>query len=195
MTRWRVAVADRWVQPGIARLPPLRHLSARLLASPGVGDAHNEGLITTFYEAFARRDPAAMAACYAPDVEFSDPVFQTLRGSSAGAMWNMLAERATDLQITFSDVTADATTGRCHWEARYPFTRTGRQVHNVVEARFEFRDGLISRHADTFDLWRWESQALGPAGALLGWLPPFQARIRSGAQAELERYVQKRSAG
>jgi len=35
----------------------------------------NAALIQRFYEAFQRSDAEAMAACYAPDVQFSDPVF------------------------------------------------------------------------------------------------------------------------
>ncbi len=47
-------------------------------------------MIERFYDAFGRRDGAAMEACYAPDVHFSDPVFVDLRGAEAGAMWRML---------------------------------------------------------------------------------------------------------
>ena len=55
----------------------------------------NAALIQRFYEAFQRSDAEAMAACYAPDVEFSDPVFGVLRGREAGDMWRMLISRAT----------------------------------------------------------------------------------------------------
>ena len=41
--------------------------------------AANSALIDRFYEAFGRRDHETMAACYAPDARFSDPVFQDLR--------------------------------------------------------------------------------------------------------------------
>jgi ketosteroid isomerase-like protein len=37
-------------------------------------------LIERFYAAFGRKDGDAMAACYAPDARFSDPVFGELRG-------------------------------------------------------------------------------------------------------------------
>ena len=46
----------------------------------------NETLIERFYGAFAEKDGAAMASCYAPDVRFSDPVFPDLRGAEAGAV-------------------------------------------------------------------------------------------------------------
>jgi hypothetical protein len=40
-----------------------------------------------------------MVACYAPDVEFSDPVFPRLRGEEARAMWRMPVERGQDLRV------------------------------------------------------------------------------------------------
>lgn len=130
-----------------------------------------------------------MIACYHPEIWFSDPVFLDLRGSQAGAMWRMLTQNATALEVTYSDIQADEHAGRAHWEARYPFSQTGRKVHNQIDARFEFRDGKIIRHADTFDLWRWAGMALGPAGKLLGWAPPLQNGIRKKARARLEAFL------
>ena len=43
----------------------------------------NKQLIERFYAAFGRRDGDAMAACYAPDASFSDPVFPLTFISSA----------------------------------------------------------------------------------------------------------------
>ena len=111
-----------------------------------------------------------MAACYAPDARFSDPVFD-LAGDEVGAMWSMLCERGRDLRVEWRDVRADDATGAAHWEARYTFSATGRPVHNVIDAAFTFSAGRIARHVDTFDLWRWSRMALGAKGALLGWTP------------------------
>jgi ketosteroid isomerase-like protein len=148
----------------------------------------NEATITRFYEAFQKRDAATMAACYAPDVQFSDPVFPDLRGAQAGLMWKMLCERGKDLRLEFRDVRADATGGSAHWEAWYTFSATGRKVHNVIDASFAFRDGRIARHVDRFDLYRWSRQALGPAGLLLGWSPPLQNKVRAMAAKGLADY-------
>lgn len=151
----------------------------------------NAALIESFYRAFQRRDADAMAACYAPDVQFSDPVFTDLRGERAGAMWKMLCGRAADLEVTFSDVKADDSTGSARWEARYTYSVTGRKVHNVIDASFRFRDGKIVEHRDRFDLWRWSGMALGPVGKLLGWAPPLQAKIRRTAGGALEKFIEK----
>lgn len=149
----------------------------------------NERTIRAFYTAFQNRDAGAMTACYHPDVRFSDPVFPDLRGARAGAMWRMLCERAADLAIEFRDVTADDRRGAAHWDARYTYTATGRPVLNRIDAAFEFEGGRIVRHTDTFDLYRWARQALGPIGLLLGWTPAVQKKIRRTAAAALDRHL------
>src|SRR5262245_12220938 len=115
----------------------------------------NEQLLHDFYAAFARRDGAAMAAFYAPDATFSDPVFVDLKGAEVGAMWTMLCLRGTDLRVEASGIAADDAGGKAHWEAWYTFSKTGRAVHNVIDATFTFRDGRIATHRDRFDLWKW----------------------------------------
>lgn len=148
-------------------------------------------LIESFYQAFQKRDAAAMAACYHPSVVFNDPVFANLVGWRAGAMWRMLCERGKDLQVTYSDVTASETLGSAKWEARYTFSATGKSVHNKISARFEFSDGKIIRHTDDFDLRAWMGMALGAQGKLLGWLPPLQNAVKAKAMKGLEQYIAK----
>lgn len=140
-------------------------------------------VIEDFYAAFARHDGDAMAACYTPDVEFSDPVFGTLRGDEAGDMWRMLTGRAQDLTITL----AEHDESSAHWLADYTF-RTGRRVHNDVRARFELRDGLIAEHHDSFSFWAWSRQALGPPGMLLGWTPLLRAKVSKEARSGLDEF-------
>ena len=64
----------------------------------------NAELIARFYTAFGHRDAAGMAACYHPEVQFSDEVFPDLRGDRATAMWRMLCERGKDLRVKFVDI-------------------------------------------------------------------------------------------
>ena len=154
----------------------------------------NEETIRRFYTAFQKRDAAGMNACYAQDVQFSDPVFTDLRGDAARAMWTMLCERGKDLKIEFRDVRADGATGAAHWEAWYTFSGSGRQVHNIIDATFEFRDGKISKHTDRFDLHRWAGQALGFMGKLLGGTSFLQDKVRGTAAKSLEDYMAKRKA-
>jgi ketosteroid isomerase-like protein len=136
-----------------------------------------DDVLRRFYDAFAARDGETMAACYADDVVFSDPVFPRLVGDEACAMWRMLTRRAQDFSLEY-EVTGP---GRVHWEARYLFSATGRRVHNVIDATIEVKDGLIVRHTDAFGFWRWSRQALGLPGLVLGWTPLLQKKVQRTA--------------
>lgn len=152
----------------------------------------NEQVISEFYQAFQRHDGAAMAALYHGEAKFSDPVFPDLDGAGAGAMWEMLTAGGGDLRVEFKDVQADGEEGSARWEAWYTFPATKREVHNVIEARFEFREGKIIRHVDDFDFWRWSRQALGPVGVILGWTPFLKKKVQAQAARGLARWRAKR---
>ena len=147
-------------------------------------------LLVRFYDAFARRDGDAMAACYHPDVHFQDEVF-SLDGPRAGAMWRMLCARGEDLAVAVSGIDADDDSGSARWVATYTFTQTGRAVRNEVEAAFTFEDGLIRTHRDRFPFWTWARQALGLPGLLLGWTPLLKNAVRKRAADQLDRYLQR----
>jgi ketosteroid isomerase-like protein len=152
--------------------------------------AANSRLITAFYEAFQKRDAGAMAACYAPRITFSDPVFGRLEGERARGMWRMLNRPGGGgLELTFQLGAVDDATGTATWQAKYKAPNTGRPVENRITSRFWFADGLIVRQEDTFDLWKWASMALGPTGRLLGWSPLIQRGIRKRALANLDLFI------
>jgi hypothetical protein len=65
-------------------------------------------------------------------------------------------------------------------------------VHNKIDARFEFKDGKIIRHRDSFDFWAWASQALGPPGRLLGWSSFLKNRVRAQAAKSLAAFMRER---
>jgi hypothetical protein len=160
-------------------MPPLQTSD---IPGSGIPAPHpNLELINRFYQAFQRLEAPAMAVCYDPEVQFSDPVFGTLHGGEAADMWRMLTQRAQDFSLSYEAVSADALQGRARWTA-------GRTVVNRIEARFEFRDGLILRHHDSFSVWRWARQALGLPGLLLGWTPFMRAAIRRKARRGLAAY-------
>lgn len=147
-------------------------------------------LLTRFYAAFAALDAETMAACYAPDASFRDEVFELDGRDEVAAMWGMLCAvtraKGRDVwALEFSGIEADDRVGRAHWEAHYRFSATGRLVHNRIDGRFEFRDGLIFAHHDRFDFWRWARQALGAPGVLLGWSPMLRAKVRAQAAKNL----------
>ena len=158
---------------------------------------HHTALIERFYAAFAALDGDTMQACYATDAHFEDAVF-TLHGrEQIGGMWRMLCDttraKGRDAwKIDASGISADASSGRAHWEAHYRFSTTGRLVHNIIDAQFSFKDGLVATHRDSFDFWRWSRQALGPAGLLLGWTPLLRNKVRAQAASSLAAFMSKR---
>jgi ketosteroid isomerase-like protein len=152
-------------------------------------DAQNTELLERLYEAFNRRDGEAMAACYAPDAHFHDPVFGDLTGIEAGAMWRMLTGRADDLKVELQEHAADKSSGSAHWIARYTFTQTGRAVVNDVHAEFRFAGGLITEHIDRFGFWQWSRQALGTPGLVLGWTPVLRRKVGGTARAGLDAFM------
>jgi len=111
-------------------------------------------------------------------------------------MWHMLAERGTDLTLQCRDVREQPDgTVSARWDAHYTFSATGRKVHNAIDARFEFRDGLVIRHVDRFDFWRWSRQALGAPGWLLGWTSLLRGKVRAQAAKGLAAFKRASAAG
>jgi hypothetical protein len=150
----------------------------------------NKKLIQDFYSAFNARDYVTMQQAYHKQAEFYDPVFQELNSEQVKAMWQMLLTTSKDLVVKVSEISADDASGKCRWDAWYTFSRTGRKVHNIIQARFQFRDGHIINHRDHFSLWRWSRQALGISGVLLGWSPIVRNKVRATAQSALRKYMQ-----
>ena len=152
-----------------------------------------EELIVRFYEAFNNCDAKTMAQCYHPNVQFTDPAFGQLNPSEACAMWQMLCEsqKGQGLKVEVSGIQVDAKSGTAHWKAQYTFSRTGRSVHNSIDAQFQFQDGLIIQHVDEFNLHQWAKQALGFKGWLLGGTSFFQRKLQQQTRSMLRKYMTK----
>ncbi len=151
----------------------------------------NEKLLEQFYTAFKNSDAKAMIACYHADVEFSDPVFPHLKGQRAKAMWAFLCQRRADPNDRmFDQIQANAQDGSAHWEAKYTLPQTGRRVHNKIDAKFQFKDGKILRHNDSFNLWRWSIMAFGPVGIVFGWTPFFKSKIQKTVRVQLDQFIE-----
>jgi ketosteroid isomerase-like protein len=151
---------------------------------------NNKALIEKFYKAFQNKDAQEMISCYHDEIEFSDPAFGKLQGKRAKAMWVMLCGNAKDLEVEFSNVKANEKTGIATWQALYTFGKTGRKVHNHVGASFEFKDGKIIKHSDTFNLRKWAGQALGFKGVLLGWTYFFRKNLQLQTNYMLDKFLE-----
>ncbi len=153
----------------------------------------SKATIERFYAAFAELDSAAMQACYAANARFDDEAFSLRGREQIGGMWRMLCDAVRAKGRAQWKLQVSGLTDRsAHWEPTYLFSATGRLVHNVIAAEFEFdAAGLITRHTDRFDFWRWARQALGAPGLLLGWTPFLRAKVRAQAASNLKRFLAK----
>ena len=164
------------------------------IVAPGLA---SQATIERFYAAFARLDANTMQACYAPQAQFDDEAFSLRGPREIGGMWRMLCQATkthgrAQWKLQASQMKSQGNTGSAHWEAHYLFSATGRLVHNKIDAQFEFDEaGLITRHRDRFNFWRWSRQALGTPGLLLGWSPFLRNKVRTQAAANLERFLAK----
>ena len=152
--------------------------------------------IEAFYAAFAELDATSMGRAYAEDARFDDEAFSLNGRREIGGMSSMLCEatRAKGRDVWRLEASAITDTS-AHWEAHYRFSATGRMVHNIIEAKFEFNDaGLIVRQRDSFDFWRWSRQALGTPGLLLGWTPFLKNKVRATAAGNLKKYLAAKGA-
>jgi hypothetical protein len=122
--------------------------------------------LSAFYDALARRDGEGVAARYASDATFEDPVFR-LRGADIGRMWIGLLRRARDFSVSYTIAQAGSGRGTAEWTARYLFAGR-RPVVNVILSEIEFDGDRIAHQRDTFDFPRWAAQALGTPGQLFG---------------------------
>lgn len=143
-------------------------------------------LIEKFYTAFNNLDAETMVSCYHDKIVFEDPAFGELKGERAKNMWRMLcaSQKGKDFTVKSSGITEDS----AYWEAFYTFSKTGRKVHNRISAQFEFKDGLIIKHTDFFDLHRWAKQAMGFSGAVLGWSGFFQKKLQKQTNHLLNKF-------
>lgn len=154
--------------------------------------SENIELIHNFYNAFANANAEEMVACYDDNISFEDPAFGILRGNDAKNMWRMLIDRSKgNIKINFRNVMANETSGSADWVAEYVFGQTGRKVINSIHAQFEFKNGRIIKHNDSFDFWKWTQQAFGIKGYLLGWTGFMRNKIREGALEGLKKFSGK----
>lgn len=100
------------------------------------------------------------------------------------------SQKGKDFKIKVSNSEFANQKWKVHWEAFYVFSKTGRKVHNIINAEFEFKDGKIIKHSDHFNLYRWSRQALGFKGLLLGWTSFFKKKLSAQTNKLLSKFEQ-----
>ena len=158
-----------------------------------MSDSSERAVVEKLYACFAAHDGPGMAACYAPDATFSDPVFVGLSGPEVGGMWRMLTAGAADLVLERGTIERGEQPGEylVPWTARYTFSGTGNKVVNHVTSRLRVVDDKIRTQVDAFDLPAWQAQALGAFGSYLGWTGLPTMLLRSGARKKLTAFLAK----
>lgn len=147
-------------------------------------------VIEKFYSAFNELDAEKMVSYYHEEIQFEDPAFGVLKGEKAKNMWRMLcaSQKGKQFQIEYSNISFENDKGSAHWEAKYNFSKTGRKVHNKIDAQFELKDGKIIKHIDHFNLHEWAKQAMGPTGLMLGWTSFFQKKLQKQTNSLLNNF-------
>ncbi|MFM9946265.1 MAG: nuclear transport factor 2 family protein, partial [Bacteroidia bacterium] len=89
-------------------------------------------------------------------------------------------------------VTAGESEGKGEWVATYTFSKSGRKVVNHITSNFNFLNGKIVNHTDSFNFYKWASQALGIKGTLLGWTGFVKNKVRDGGTRSLYFFMNSR---
>lgn len=152
-----------------------------------------EDTIKEFYEAFHKLESEKMVKYYHADIIFEDPAFGILKGERAKNMWRMLCHSQKDkgFKISFHNISSKNNKGFAKWEAFYNFSLTGRKVHNKINAEFEFKDGLIIKHTDSFNMHDWAKQAMGFKGFLLGKTSFFKSKLQKKTNYLLDSFIKE----
>ena len=104
------------------------------------------------------------------------------------------SQKKDRFKVRASNITTNQYNGSVHWEAHYIFSKTGRKVHNKIDAKFEFKDGLIIKHTDKFNLHKWAKQAMGIKGFFFGGMTFFKNKLQSQTNYTLDKYIKSKKA-
>lgn len=150
----------------------------------------NSELAQQFYTAFAEMRAEDMVSMYHPEAQFTDPAFGTLHGEQIKNMWRMLikSQEGKPFVVQHNGIKESHNGVELNWKAAYFFSKTSRRVLNKISANIEFKDGLIYRHTDSFNLYWWSCQALGIPGYLIGWTPFFKKKLQHQTKEMLKKF-------
>jgi len=146
-----------------------------------------------FYSAFKALDAERMNALYHETAFFEDPAFGKMNATDTQLMWSMLCESQKDkgFELSFNIIDSDQKSVKVEWQAWYIFSKTGKRVHNKIQAHLKIENGKIIHHRDDFNLHRWANQALGVSGWLLGGTGFFRRKLQQQTHTMLAKYKAK----
>jgi hypothetical protein len=158
----------------------------------------NAVLLQKLFTGLNQHNDQVMTECYHAQAAFRDIAFDLRGKEQIHAMWQMICEGRSNIRATFEVVHADDQSGQVSLVDNYTFyasddspPSSGREVRNVIDSRFRFRDGFIIEHHDLCDARAWGRMALGGvAGFLAGRLRFLRSRK---ARQMLDRFLAKRA--
>jgi hypothetical protein len=152
----------------------------------------SEKIISKLYTAMANGETLTIEECYAPSVKFYDPVFGVLKGNDVSLMWKMLLQSARGkIKMNYTIIKSTEYVGSTRLTIVYNFGKNNRKIENIIHSEFHFKDGLIIKQNDDFDIWKWSKQAFGLSGVLFGWTGYMQKKINEKALLSLKKYKSK----
>lgn len=153
-----------------------------------------ERTIHQLYTSIANGTISKIDECYAPTVKFYDPIFGSLSNNEVPKMWKMLITRNQgNIKVEYTILKSDDYTASVEWIAKYTFGKNQRKITNVILSQISFKDGLIIKQKDDFNIWTWSKQAFGWSGYLLGWTGYMQQKIQEKALISLKNFIESSS--
>lgn len=145
--------------------------------------------IHQLYTSIANGDVSKIDECYADNVKFHDPVFGFLTADEVPKMWKMLILKSNkNLDLDYKIIKITKHTAEVKWTAIYFFGKNKRQITNHIQSKFHFKEGLIVKQNDDFNIWKWSQQAFGLPGFLFGWTGYMQRKIQLKALSSLKNF-------
>lgn len=132
-----------------------------------------EQAANVYFQAFQKKDLAALEEVYAPHTTFDDPIYNLKGRTDTLGMWKSLYAAGKNLEVTYKILETKGDVVTVAWEANYEVF--GRKVHNVAESQLKIENGQITKQVDSWSWSKWARQAL-PLGPLVDF-PPVKAVI------------------
>lgn len=149
----------------------------------------SEKTIHQLYTSIANGDVSKIDQCYSDTVKFHDPIFGRLTADEVPKMWKMLILKSNKkLALEYKIIKINKHTAEVKWKAVYFFGKNKRQITNHIQSKLHFKEGLIVKQNDDFNIWKWSQQAFGLPGFLFGWTGYMQRKIQIKALSSLKNF-------
>ncbi len=125
-------------------------------AAPSEVETRTRAAAEKYFEAFGKRDGAALKTLYRPDATFKDDMFTLSKGESITNMWKKAPPFAT-----FKAEIISVKGNEVHAKWKVDYEMFGNKVHNEIDSVIKFdANGKISEQTESWDRAKWMKQAL-----------------------------------